>query len=128
MRAEKIKALFFLISGEIEEEMELPRLQLCNQLCETALITVEQMKKENLAVEKLEDYLPALENLAAANAWYHLMLLDEAIAPETMNGQTFAFTLKEQGKKAKVFWEQCRVAAAPALKDSSFYFGGTNNA
>lgn len=124
MNDEKVKELFFLISGEKAEQEE-ERLHLCEQLCQSAYREVQNAVKENLPQEIYRNYQPALEELAAAKAFYHLLLLDESKQADLIEDPHLKIILGEKSAKAENFYWVCKRKVAVILKDNTFFFGTT---
>ena len=117
---EKIAEKFYLYSGEDREDEE--RAALCTQLCEESAEKIER-SLTNRREEDTEPYLGALESWAAAEAFYHLTLTDEATAPEKITADGVTVSAGERSQKAKALLEEKRSAVVPALGEGGFYFG-----
>lgn len=74
--------------------------------------------------EKRLKYKEQLTALAAAEAAYSLALLDEATAPQSLSAGDVRATFSGGSEKALAYRDLCERAAAPALMDESFWFGG----
>ena len=117
---EKILEKFYLYSGEDREDEE--RAALCTQLCEESGSKIER-SLTNSRHEDVEPYLGALESWAAAEAFYHLTLTDEATAPEHISADGVTVSAGERSQKAKALLEEKRAAIVPVWGEGGFYFG-----
>ena len=117
---EKILEKFYLYSGEDREDEE--RAALCTQLCEESGSKIERAFADRRD-EDTEPYLSALESWAAAEAFYHLTLTDEATAPERITADGISVSAAERSQKAKALLEEKRSTVVPALGEGGFYFG-----
>ncbi len=118
---ERVKAAFALYSGE-EMADGSPRAALCGKLCEECAAVTEAIL-ENRPAEMAEKHLLALENWAAAEAFYHLTLADGAGSPERVSADGVEIVEGERSRRAKALAEEKRLAAQPALGEEGFYFG-----
>lgn len=122
MDIQRIKKMFFLLSGEKDLSDNPQRALLCDELCKEARITVNSMIRGDLTEGMIEIYQTLLEDLAAAKAFYNLSLIDEALFPEiTVSGEIKTETTSKS-KKAKEFLAEKEKAAMPLLKEKSFFF------
>ena len=117
---EKIIETFYLYSGEDREDEE--RAALCARLCEESAEKIER-SLANRREEDLEPYQNALESWAAAEAFYHLTLTDEATAPERVTADGVSVSAGERSQKAKALLEEKRAAIASVWGEGGFYFG-----
>ena len=117
---EKILETFYLYSGEDVEDEE--RAALCAQLCEESAQKIERILASRKD-EDIEPYQSALESWAAAEAFYHLTLTDEATAPERITADGISVSAGERSQKAKALLEEKGRAVIPVLGEGGFYFG-----
>ena len=117
---EKILETFYLYSGEDAEDEE--RTALCTQLCEESAGKIE-LALASRKDENIEPYQSALESWAAAEAFYHLTLTDEATAPERISADGVTVSAGERSQKAKALLGEKGRAVVPALGEGGFYFG-----
>ncbi|WP_099204673.1 hypothetical protein [Scatolibacter rhodanostii] len=127
MNYEKIKAWFFLISGENQAEMDYLRLLLSESLCQSAQEEVEKMIKADVSPTILASYLTKLENLAATKAFWDFCLTEDILAATSLTTSESTVQWKEKSEKAQKFYEENKKAVAPILKDNQFYFGVTTH-
>ena len=119
---EKILEKFYLYSGEDAEDEE--RAALCTRLCEESGSKIERILTGAARREEdTEPYLGALESWAAAEAFYHMTLVDEATAPEKITADGVTVSAGERSQKAKALLEEKRRAVIPVLGEGGFYFG-----
>ncbi len=69
-------------------------------------------------------YAAALCAAAAAYAAYQLALIDEATSPADITAGNVRASFSKGSERAFAYYQACRRAAAPVLKDETFYFGG----
>lgn len=119
--AERVKTAFALYSGE-DLSQEGGRALLCARLCKESVLRAESLLKDCPA-EKAERYLPALESWAAAEAFYHLALTDEAGTPERVSADGVEIVEGGRAQKARALAEEKRRAVLPVLGEEAFYFG-----
>ena len=117
---EKILEKFYLYSGEDREDEELAPL--CSQLCIDSAEKIER-GLARCREEDAEPYLGALESWAAAEAFYHLTLTEEAAAPERITADGVTVSAGERSQKAKALLEEKRNAIIPVWGEGGFYFG-----
>ena len=117
---EKILETFYLYSGEDREDEE--RAALCTQLCEESAEKIERALVDRREAD-IQSCQNALESWAAAEAFYHLTLTDEATAPERITADGVSVSAGECSQKAKVLLEEKRVAIASIWGEGGFYFG-----
>lgn len=117
---ERVKAAFSNYSGETLEETG-ERSRLCASLCEECARRAEQLlaARPDLPAEAL---LP-VENWAAAEAFYQLALVDEALTLEKISADGVEISGKNCAERAKKLAEEKRRAALPMLGEGAFYFG-----
>lgn len=125
MTYEQIRELFFLWIGETEAEQSGQRALLCEELCRQAAGAVERQTRTDLSEQERMEYEPALENLAAAKAIYDLTLLEERHTPQSISAAELKISMGEKSGQALAFYRQKEREAAPALRETRFYFGAT---
>ena len=118
--SEKILEKFYLYSGEDRDDEECAAL--CAQLCEESGSKIERILASRKD-EDIEPYQNALESWAAAEAFYHLTLTEEATAPERITADGISVSAGERSQKAKALLEEKRRAVIPVLGEGGFYFG-----
>ena len=118
---ERIKAAFSAYSGESFDEAS-ERGRLCAALCEECACRAEQMLKHR--PEQSEDALPSVESWAAAEAFYQLALVDEALTPEKFSADGVEISGKNGAQRARALADEKFRAALPVLGEGAFYFGG----
>lgn len=116
LRDDKVLAKFSLYSGETESQ-EL-RWELCKALCAECQEWVAQQAAEGAAPG-----LERLESLAAAEAFYQLVLIDDALTPESLSAPELKIELGRRGEKALRLAEEKRKACEGLLQEAGFYFG-----
>lgn len=117
MNIEKIRKVFFMVSGESEQG---ERAELCAELCEAAQASIAARLLENADTEQ---HKSALEYAAAYLAWHTLLTIDEALMPDSISASDVKISMGEKSKKAeKLLAERLREASS-VLRDDSFYFG-----
>ena len=117
---EKILETFYLYSGEDREDEG--RAPLCARLCGESAEKIERALMDRRA-EDIEPYQTALESWAAAEAFYHLTLTDEAASPERITADGVSVSAGERSQKAKVLLEEKRGAVVSVWGEGGFYFG-----
>ncbi len=115
LREEQVLEKFCLYSGEAEEES--PRWALCRGLCEECR---EWIEGEALGGAQ---ELPALEALAAAEAFYQLALLDDVLTPESLSAPELKLEMGKRAEKALLLVQEKRAACRGSLRETGFYFG-----
>ena len=116
LREEKVLEKFSLYSGEKEEDEA--RWALCKALCRECREWIGGL------VEKgAEESLGPLEALAAAEAFYQLTLIDEALCPESVSAPEIKLEMGRRGEKALGLAEEKRRACRGLLREDGFYFG-----
>ena len=118
---ERIKAAFSAYSGETFETED-ERSRLCAALCEECAYRAEQMLKNR--PEQPEEALLPVESWAAAEAFYQLALVDEALTPEKISADGVEISGKNGAQWARALADEKRRAALPVLGEGAFYFGG----
>lgn len=116
LREEQVLEKFQLYSGE--EDMEEKRWALCRALCRECKDWVEGQARPGVEAGR-----EALEGLAAAEAFYQLALLDEALSPASVAAPEVKLELGERADKALRLAEEKRKACGPLLREQGFYFG-----
>lgn len=116
LREEMVLDKFSLYSGETEEDAR--RWELCCALCEDCRKWVEDQ-----VLPGWESIQEQLESLAAAEAFYQLTLVDEALAPASVSAPELKLEMGNRGEKALRLAEEKRKACAGVLREREFYFG-----
>lgn len=116
---ERVKEIFTLYSGEPTGGEEL-RPQLCALLCRECALRARRLSASEI---EGEDWKEALENWAAAEAFYQLALSDEANLPESVSADGVEIREGERSRKARALAEEKRRAVRPVLGEEEFYFG-----
>lgn len=116
LREERVLEKFRLYSGE--EGTEEKRWALCQALCAECREWVKGQAHPGTEAGR-----EALEGLAAAEAFYQLVLLDEALAPASISLPEVKLELQNRADKALRLAEEKRKACGPLLREQGFYFG-----
>lgn len=116
LREAEVLKKFSLYSGE--EEAEGARWALCKALCGECGEWIESK-----AAGEGEKGLGLLESLAAAEAFYQLVLLDGALAPESLSSPEVKLEMGKREEKALKLAEEKRRACGGFLREEGFYFG-----
>lgn len=119
---ERVKAAFSSYSGESLEETG-ERSALCASLCAECARRAEQLLTDR--PELSEAAMLSVENWAAAEAFYQLALVDEALTPEKLSADGVEISGKNGAERARKLAEEKHRAALPALGEGEFYFGST---
>ncbi len=122
MDSERIKDLFFLISGENPEQMEEDRFALCVELCDAA---EEALKAKIKAGSDTSEFKTSLEYAAAYSALSTLLAIDEALMPNSISSGEMKLEMGEKAVKIRALYDEKLREAAAVLKNDDFYFGGT---
>lgn len=116
LREDEVLKKFSLYSGE--EEDEGPRWELCRALCRECGEWIG-----NKAAGEGEKGLGLLESLAAAEAFYQLVLLDGALTPESLSSPEVKLEMGKREEKALKLAREKRQACKGFLQEEGFYFG-----
>ncbi len=116
LREAEVLKKFSLYSGE--EEDEGARWALCKALCGECGEWIEGQ-----AAGDGEKGRELLESLAAAEAFYQLVLLDGALAPESLSSPEVKLEMGKREEKALKLAEEKRRACGGFLREDGFYFG-----
>ena len=118
-----VKTVFSQLSGEAANPEGTDREVLCAALCDQCARQVEGLLRQDLAEEDLAPWESALEELAAAQAFYQLLLTEEAVTPPSLSAGNLKITQGGGSEKAARLVAEKRRAASPALREEGFYFG-----
>lgn len=118
-----VEKTFAHLSGETPNQEGDTREALCAQLCAQCAGEVQRQVQPGLTPEEETQWEETLEALAAAQAFYQLLLTDEAVTPESLTAGDLRLTGGQGSLKAERLVLEKRRAAAPALKEMDFYFG-----
>ena len=118
---ERVKTAFSAYSGETFEE-DGERARLCAALCEECARRAEQMLASR--PEQPEEALPPVESWAAAEAFYQLALVDEALTPDKFSADGVEVSGSKSAERARALADEKFRAALPVLGEGAFYFGG----
>lgn len=125
INVENVTEKFKLYSGETFDGAEPARDALCRELCRECAATVRQrVKPEILADEKYEG-AEALESLAAAEAFFQLAALDNAVTPQTVTSPEIKIQLGDRAGYAERLRDEKRAACSGLFMEDGFYFGAT---
>lgn len=118
-----VKTAFQRFSGEVANEEGTDREALCGALCVQCARQVQRQLRPSLTEEEFTKWESAAEELAAAEAFYQLLLADEAVTPQNLTAGELKLTGGEGSEKAQRLASEKRRAASPALMETVFYFG-----
>ncbi|MGI6255301.1 MAG: hypothetical protein ACOYJZ_06670 [Acutalibacter sp.] len=118
-----VYAAFTQYSGESPDPEGSQREALCAALCSQCAHQVECQLRPGLTEEQLAPWQEALVQLAAVEAFYQLLLTDEAVSPQSLTAGDLRLTQGEGSRKAAQLAEEKRRAASPVLWEEGFYFG-----
>ncbi len=116
---EKVLESFQLYSGEQLNGENGDREALCRKLCGDSAAMIGGWLNPSL---EGRDLSPA-ESLAAAEAFYQLVLLDRALQPETVSTPELRMEQGSREQYARQLREEKRRACQGLLQESDFYFG-----
>ena len=119
LELDRIKAAFYRFSGEDPADSDAERTALCESLCEEALAKAETM----MAVGDKSNEVAAVESWCAAEAFYQLTLIDEALTPDSFSADGVTLGLSGRSEKARALRDEKRAAADCLLGEGAFYFG-----
>lgn len=118
-----VKAAFAQYSGETADESGTERQALCARLCSQCTRQVEGQARPGLSQQEAASWQGALEELAAAEAFYQLLLTEEAVTPQSIAAGDLKLTGGGGSQRARQLALEKRRAASPALEEPDFYFG-----
>lgn len=114
---------FTQFSGESADPEGSQREALCAALCAQCARQVEGQLRSDWTEEQLALWKEPLSQLAAAEAFYQMLLTDEALAPQSLTAGDLHLTQGEGSQKAAVLAAEKRRAVSPVLREEGFYFG-----
>lgn len=114
---------FAQFSGEAADPEGSQREALCAALCAQCARQVESQVRPELSEEQLALWTGALVQLAAAEAFYQLLLADEALAPQSLTAGDLRLTQGEGSRKAAELAAEKRRAVSRVLGEEDFFFG-----
>lgn len=120
LELDRVKAAFYRFSGEIPDEDDPQRAALCDSLCKEAHSRGEIILAGGHESGKAA---AALESWCAAEAFYQLTLIDEALTPENFSADGVTLKFTGRSEKAKALRDEKRAAADSLLGEGAFYFG-----
>lgn len=118
-----VKTAFAQFSGESAEEGGTDREALCGALCAQCARQIQGQLRPDLTEEELALWKSSLEELAGAEAFYQLLLTEEAVTPPSLTAGDVKLTEGGRSEKAALLAAEKRKAASPALVETAFYFG-----
>ena len=118
-----VKTAFSHYSGETADEEGSGREALCGALCVQCARLVQGQMRPGLTEEEFSLWKSSLEELAGAEAFYQLLLTEEAVTPQSLTAGELKLTEGGRSEKAAVLAAEKRKAASPALLETAFYFG-----
>ncbi len=119
----EVETAFQRFSGEIPDVEGTDREALCGALCAQCARQVQGQLRQDLTETEFTQWESALEELAAAEAFYQLLLTDEAVTPQSLTAGEVKLTGGRGSELAERLAAEKRKAAAPALRETAFYFG-----
>ena len=120
LNIDRVKAAFYRFSGEAPGDGDPERAALCDSLCEEALSRGELILAGG---HESGSAAAALESWCAAEAFYQLTLIDEALTPENISADGVALNFSGRSEKARALRDEKRAAADSLLGKEAFYFG-----
>ena len=118
-----VEQAFAQYSGETADGEGTPRQVLCAALCAQCAQQVEALVRPELTQEEEAPWQGALEALAGAEAFYQLLLTEEASAPQSLSVGEGAVSRGAGSERAAALAAEKRRAASPALREEHFFFG-----
>lgn len=115
-----VQEKFSRYSGETPSADD-SRGKLCAELCAECAARADALAENGRSPTETEAL--ALESWAAAEAFYQLVLLDEALAPESLSADGVRVDLGARSQKARALAEEKRRGLASLLGEGAFYFG-----
>lgn len=116
LREEEVQGKFSLYSEE--QPGETPRWELCRALCGECEEWIGQEARPGA-----ENSRGRLEALAAAEAFYQLTLLDEALTPDSLAAPELKLEMGKRSEKARQLAQEKRLQCGGLLREQGFYFG-----
>ena len=117
-----VKQEFARFSGEAADEEGTEREALCAALCAQCARQVQGRLRSCLTEEELQEWEAGLEVLAAAQAFYQLLLTEEAVTPQSITAGEVKLTQGGGSERAALLVEEKRRAVASALEEPGYYF------
>ena len=114
---------FTQFSGESVEPEGSQRESLCAALCAQCARQVENLVRPDLTEEQLALWTEPLAQLAAAEAFYQLLLTDEALAPQSLTAGDLHLIQGEGSRKAEELVTEKRRMVSSVLCEEDFFFG-----
>lgn len=118
-----VKAAFGHFSGETADEEGADREALCAALCTQCARQIQGQLRAGLSETEFSQWKSSLEELAGAEAFYQLLLTEEAVTPASLAAGDLKLTEGGRSEKAALLAGEKRRAASPALMETAFYFG-----
>lgn len=115
---DKVVERFLLYCGEDSETASQERQALWEALCQGSAKWVEE-----LAGPGADSWEENLVNLAAAQAFYQLVLAESAAAPGSLSTPEIKLDWAAREEKARALAEEQQRLCGPALREAGFYFG-----
>ena len=122
LNAAAVGQAFAQLSGEQPAEEGTQRQALCARLCAQCARQVGAAVPPGLSQEELSPWQPPLEDLAAAMAFYQLLLAEEALAPQSLSAGGVKITAGGGSGKALGLVAEKRRAVSPLLGEPGFCF------
>ena len=118
-----VKTAFPQYSGETADEAGTSRETLCAALCAQCARQVEGWLRPELTETDFALWKDALAELAGAEAFYQLLLAEEAVTPQSLTAGSLKLAGGSNSQKAQRLAAEKRRAVSPALVETDFYFG-----
>ena len=115
---EQVLERFLLYSGEDGETASPERKALWEALCEGGAKWTETQAGPGAA-----GWEESLVGLAAAQAFYHLVLADGALLPGSLSTPEVKLDWAAREEKARALAQEQQRLCGPVLRDGDFYFG-----
>ena len=109
-------------SGEAADETGTQREALCAALCGQCARQVASLVRGDLSQAAQALWEAPLEELAAAQAFYQLLLTEEAVTPASITAGDLRLAGGSRSEKAAQLVAEKRRAASPALVETDFAF------
>ena len=116
-----VKTAFAQFSGEAADETGTQREALCAALCGQCARQVASLVRGDLSQAAQALWEAPLEELAAAQAFYQLLLTEEAVTPASITAGDLRLAGSRSEKATQLVAEKRR-AASPALVETDFAF------
>ena len=117
-----VKTAFAQFSGEAADETGTQREALCAALCGQCARQVASLVRGDLSQAAQALCEAPLEELAAAQAFYQLLLTEEAVTPASITAGDLRLAGGSRSEKAAQLVAEKRRAASPALVETDFAF------